>query len=105
MVEKEIIVPEKCANSANTKVQADTEEEDDDDKKPQVDGTVDEIVSYDLEMESFASATEKDVVEVLEANFHGTLDDKNIEKTDTLRNIMIEKLEKEEKFLEENRKI
>ena len=39
---------------------------------PQVDGTVDEIVSYDLEMESFASATEKDEVEVLEANCHGT---------------------------------
>ena len=64
-----------------------------------------EIVSYDLEMESFASSTEKDVVEVLEANVHGILDDKNIEKTDTLRNIMIEKLEKEEKIVEETMKI
>ena len=66
---------------------------------------MDEIVSYDLEMESFASATEKDVVEVLEENFHGTLDDKHVEKTDFLRNITIEKLEKEEKLVEENRKI
>ena len=38
----------KSANSAATKVQPDTEEVDDNDKMPQVDGTVDEIVSYDL---------------------------------------------------------
>ena len=66
---------------------------------------MDEIVSYDLEIESFASATEKDVVEVLEANFHGTLDAKHVEKTYILRNIMLEKLEKGEKLVEENRKI
>ena len=42
---------------------------------------MDEIVSYDLEMESFASSTKKYVVEVLEEYFHGTLDDKKIDKT------------------------
>ena len=69
-VEKARIVAE---NSAATKVQADTEEVHDNDKIPQVDGTVDEIISYDLEMESFALATKKDVVEGLEANFYATL--------------------------------
>ena len=78
---------------------------DDGEKIPQVDSTVDELVSYDLEIESFASATEKDVVEVLETNFYGTLDDKNVEKTDKLRNIVIEKLEKEEELVDEGRKI
>ena len=49
-------------------------------------------VSYNLEIESFESSTENDVVEVLEANFLGTLDEKSVEKTDPSRKITIENL-------------
>ena len=60
---------------------------------------------YELEIESHDSSTEDDVIEVLEANFYGTLDDKCVEKNDPSRNIIIQNLNVENHLENEHRKI
>ena len=61
---------------------------------PQVDGIANVTVKYNLEIEAFDLCTEEDIVEVLEANFFGTLDESD-GVMDDVREILIENLHRE----------
>ena len=63
---------------------------------PQIDGEIGETddIEYELVINAHQVVTDEDIVEVIETNFHCTLDDKKIEKSDPLRHLIIQKMEK-----------
>ena len=61
---------------------------------PQVDGAGDSEAEYELVIDAHKTCTSDDIVEAIETNFLGNLDDKKVGKSDRLREISIEKLDK-----------
>ena len=71
---------------------------------PQIDGTVDNDAHYELEIEAHDTCTKDEIVEALEANLYGTLDDEKEEKSE-LRYLIIQNLTEERLLENENRKV
>ena len=70
-------------------------------KIPQVDGVNDdnevvasENIEYELKVDAHTKCKNYDVIEAIEVNFDGTLDELKVEETDTCRNILVQKLER-----------
>ena len=63
---------------------------------PQFDGEIGDTneIGYELVINAHQVVTDEDIIEVIETNSHCTLDDKNIEKSDQLRHLIIQKMEK-----------
>ena len=68
---------------------------------PQVDGVNDdgevvasEDIEYELKVDAHTKCKNYDVIEAIEVNFDGTLDELKVEKNDSCRNILVQKLEK-----------
>ena len=59
------------------------------------------VEEYDFEIEAHPKWTKEDIVEAIEANFYGTLDDENVEKSDKLRYLLMKKIESQlDKWIE-----
>jgi hypothetical protein len=54
---------------------------------PQVDGIADDEAHFVIQVDAHEKCTNDDVIESIEVNFSGHLDDKKVEKTDPVRNI------------------
>ena len=54
---------------------------------PQVDGTADDEADFVIQVDAHEKCTNDDVIESIEVNFFGALDDKKVEKTDPVRHI------------------
>ena len=80
---KEILVAEEATENI------DGEQEEEIFQIPQIDGTVDSDVHYELQIEAHDTCTHDEVVEALEANFYGTLDDENEEKNSKLSKLSL----------------
>ena len=65
---------------------------------PQIDGTTDEVAHYVLKVEANEKCSNDHVIEAIEENFFGTLDDQKVEKTDPVRHLVIQ--EKHRKLIE-----
>ena len=60
-----------------------------------------ETIEYELKVESHVKCKNYDVVEAIEVNFDGTIDDLKIDKTNICREILVSKLESEIKIEDE----
>ena len=72
---------------------------------PQIDGNADGEAHYELKIETHDDCTHNEIVEVMEANFFWTIDDKKIEDSDYLKSLIIQNLEKESLLENEKRKV
>ena len=63
-------------------------------KKREASGILEDEAEYELKVEAHARCTKEDIVEAVETNFWGALDDAKIEADDSMRNIKIKKSEK-----------
>ena len=68
---------------------------------PQVDGVNDdgevvasEDIEYELRVDAHTKCKNYDVIEAIEVNFDGTLDELKVDKTDSCRTILVQKLER-----------
>ena len=59
---------------------------------PQVDGTSEENIEYEIILEAPKVCTDDDTEEVLNTNFHCPLDDKDISKSDVIRHFVLKKM-------------
>ena len=62
---------------------------------PQVDGAVDSEAEYEFVIDAHETCTSDDIIEAIQTNFLGNLDDRKVGKSDRLRDISIEKLNKD----------
>ena len=67
---------------------------------PQIDGTADRNVCYELTVEAHMECTHDDVIEAIEANFFGSLDDENVKENDPLRYIIVQQADENQKLYE-----
>ena len=74
-------------------------------KIPQVDGVVDSDASYELQIETHDDCTEDEVIEALEANFHGTLSDQKEGDNKELYHLVIQNLNMESECEKDKRKL
>ena len=58
---------------------------------PQIDGTADSTICYELEVEAHKKCSNDDIIEAIETNFLGSLDEQNVEKCDPLRYLVVKK--------------
>ena len=72
---------------------------------PQIDGNADGEAHYELKIETHDDCTHNEIVEAMEANFFGTIDDKKIEDSDYLKSWIIQHLKKESLLENEKRKV
>ena len=66
---------------------------------PQLDGTGDVKAKYELKIEAPEVVTHEDIVEAIDANFLGTLDDVNVEKNNFLRHFNVKKVTDDQSLL------
>jgi hypothetical protein len=67
---------------------------------PQIDGTEDRNVYYELTVEAHMECTYDDVIETIKANFFGSLDDENVKENDPLRYIIVQQADENQKLYE-----
>jgi hypothetical protein len=104
-VEKENLVAGEVTENVDGKLaEAGNVTEEDIFQIPQIDGTVDNDAHYELEIEAHDACTEDEIVEALEANFYGTLDDEK-EENNELRYLIIQICTGERLLENENRKV
>ena len=58
---------------------------------PQFDGTSDSDISYEFKVEAHETCTHADILESIEANFLGCLDDEKVDKDASIRNLVVRK--------------
>ena len=106
-VEKEHLVAEEAVEKVDDKIpEAEDVTEENSFVIPQIDGANDGDEHYKLEIEAHDTVTEDDIVEALEANFYGTLEDDEVEKNNiSLRYLSIQNLNLERHLENEPRKI
>ena len=61
------------------------------DKETQTDEKSD-VAEYELKMEAHEMCKNYDIIEAIEVNFDGTLDDMKVDKEDTMRKILVQKM-------------
>ena len=74
-------------------------------KIPQVDGLVDSVADYELQIEAHEDCTEEEVTEAVEANFLGTLSDQKEGNNAELNHLVIKNLNLESACENDKRKI
>ena len=75
---------------------------------PQIDGNddlKDDDKVYELKIEAHEKCKNHDIVEAIEVNFDGTLDDRKVEKNDSIRNICVQKSLEKQASDKENRNL
>ena len=66
----------------------------------QIDGNADVDAIFELKVVAHEECSNDDVIEAIETNFYGAFDDKNVaDESDTLRTILIKKLDDEQNLL------
>ena len=58
-------------------------------KNPVISGVDDSKAHFEVKVEAHEKCTNKDVIEVIQENFFGTLDQKHVGKTDPIRHLII----------------
>jgi hypothetical protein len=105
-VEKDKATSEEDTANSDTELDATVNEADKEAFKiPQIDGIVDSDARYELLIETHDNCTEEEVIEALEANFHGTLSDQKEGNNEELNHLVIQNLELESPCQNEKRKI
>ena len=65
---------------------------------PQVDGNIDDDVTFELKVEAHEECSNDDIIEAIETNFYGTFDDQNKEENESFRSILIKNSDEEKVF-------